>query len=170
MSEDDAIDALRSLKKGCKPTRVSEVSISKSSFSFGYLSDAHIGHKQFQPKLFQYMVKFFKEKKPDFILNTGDHLEGMSGRPGHVYEMNRIGFDQQFKYAVELYSQLDEFPHYGIDGNHDQWFFKKNDGGMIVGEAFVQSLKNYVHLGQDEGDLVVNNIKIKLFHGNDGTA
>jgi hypothetical protein len=116
------------------------------------------------------MVGFFKERKPDFILNAGDNLEGMSGRPGHIYELNCVGFKQQFNYCLELYKQLDEFDHYGIDGNHDQWYFKKNDGGVVVGEELEKSLKNYHHLGQDEGDIVVNKIKIKLYHGGDGTA
>ena len=170
LTEDEAIVALRSFKKGSRPVKHGSVTISRKSFSFGYLSDAHIGHKQFQPKLFEYLVKFFKREKPDFILNTGDHLEGMSGRPGHVYELDHVGFQQQFNYAKELYGQLDMFTHYGIDGNHDQWFYKKNDNGVVVGEELQKSLKNYRHLGQDEGDLEVNNIKIKLFHGNDGTA
>ena len=170
MTEGEVVDALKSLKKGCKPVKASKISISGKSFAFGYFSDSHIGHKQFQPELFEYMVRFFKREKPDFIMNPGDHLEGMSGRPGHVYEMNRIGFSQQFKYAVELYSQLDTITHYGIDGNHDSWFFKKNDNGVIVGEELEKAVKNYHHLGQDEGDIVVNNIKIKLFHAGDGTA
>lgn len=170
MTEDEAILALRSLKRGFRPSKPKAVTISGKSFAFGYLSDPHIGHKQFQPKLFDYMIKYFKREKPDFILNPGDHLEGMSGRPGHIYEMTHIGFHQQFEYAKGLYSQLDAFTHYGIDGNHDQWYFKKNDGGVVVGEEFQKSLKNYHHLGQDEGDLVVGGIKIKLYHGGDGTA
>jgi len=170
MTEDEAVVALRSLRRGQKPTKSSAITISNRSFAFGYFTDSHIGHKQFQPKLFDYMVKFFKREKPDFILNAGDHLEGMSGRPGHVYELTHVGFNQQFEYAKGLYSQLDNFPHYGIDGNHDQWYFKKNDNGVVVGEELQKSLKNYHHLGQDEGDLVVSGIKIKLYHGGDGTA
>lgn len=170
MTDDEAILTLRSLKKGCRPTHTSHIVISNKSFAFGYFSDSHIGHKMFQPELFDYMVKYFKREKPDFILNPGDHLEGMSGRPGHVYELNQVGFNQQFNYAKQLYGELDQFDHYGIDGNHDQWYFKKNDNGVVVGEEFQKSLKKYHHLGQDEGDLVVNNIKIKLFHANDGTA
>jgi len=170
LTETDALDALRSLKRGCRPSRTGKITISSKCFAFGYFSDPHIGHKMFQPKLFEYMVKFLKGQKPDFILNSGDHLEGMSGRPGHVYEMNRIGFAQQFAYAKQLYGELDQFDQFGIDGNHDQWFFKKNDNGVIVGEELEKGVKNYHHLGQDEGDLVVNNIKIKLFHGGDGTA
>lgn len=170
LSEKEAVALINSFNKSRKPIKPPKVYISDDSFSFGYFSDAHIGHKQFRADLFTYMVKLFKQRKPDFILNAGDNLEGMSGRPGHVYELDYVGFRQQINRCIELYKQLDEFDHYGIDGNHDQWYFKKNDGGVIVGEELQKALKNYHHLGQDEGDLVVNKIKIKLFHGGDGTA
>jgi predicted phosphodiesterase len=94
----------------------------------------------------------------------------MSGRPGHVYELNQIGFEQQFKYAVQLYGELDNFDHYGIDGNHDQWFYKKNDNGTVVGAELQRSLKRYHNLGQDEGDLNISGLRIKLYHAGDGTA
>jgi len=170
LSEEEAVDLLKSLKRGRSPSNTFKVTISAKSFSFGYFSDAHIGNKVFNPQLFEYMVKFFQREKPDFILNPGDHLEGMSGRPGHVYELSHIGLSQQLGYAEKLYSQLDNFDHYGIDGNHDQWFFKKGDNGVIVGEELSKRLKKYHHLGQDEGDLEVSGIKIKLFHAGDGTA
>lgn len=116
LTDSEVVVALKSMRS--QPQRESvKIPISGKSFMFGYFSDAHIGNKKFNAKLFDYMVRFFQKEKPDFILNPGDHLEGMSGRPGHVYELDRIGFDQQFKRAVELYSQLDNFEHYGIDGN-----------------------------------------------------
>ena len=170
LTDVEAIDTLKSLKRGRKRIDSSKITISGDSFCFGYFSDAHIGSSMFQPELFAYMVKFFQEQKPDFILNAGDHLEGMSGRPGHVYELSQIGLSQQLKYAVELYSQLDNFDHYGIDGNHDQWYFKKNDNGVVVGEELAKSLKKYHHLGQDEGNMEINGIRIRLVHAGDGTA
>lgn len=117
LTEDEALHTLRSLKRGQRAVDTTKITISDSSFSFGYFSDAHIGSRYFDPKLFAYMVKFFQREKPDFILNPGDHLEGMSGRPGHVYELSQVGLSQQLNYAVKLYTQLDNFTHYGIDGN-----------------------------------------------------
>ena len=170
LTESEALLALKSLKHSHKSVDESKIVISGNSFSFGYFTDAHIGHSKFDPELFAYMVKYFKMMKPDFILNAGDNLEGMSGRPGHVYELSHVGLAQQLKYAVSLYKQLSEFPHYGIDGNHDMWYFQKNDNGVIVGEELEKSVPNYHHLGQMEGHHTVNGIRIMLFHGNDGTA
>ena len=169
MTDEEAIVALKSLKRQ-RPSGVRSIPISRSSFSFGYFSDPHIGNKKFNRELFDYMVRFFRQEKPDFILNPGDHLEGMSGRPGHVYELDHIGFDAQYKRAIELYSQLDNFDHYGIDGNHDMWYQKKGDQGMVVGIALELGLKNFHNLGQDEGDITVSGIRIKLYHAGDGTA
>ncbi len=169
LTEADAIAALRSLKSE-KPGEVRRVPLGKKSFTFGYFSDAHIGHKKFNDEMFDYMVRFFRAEKPDMILNPGDHLEGMSGRPGHVYELAQIGFDQQIERAKQLYSQLDQFDHYGIDGNHDQWYYIKGDNGTVVGKALEAGVTNYHHLGQDEGNLNIDGVKIRLFHANDGTA
>lgn len=160
---------LKSLKSD-KPRKARSIPISTNSFSFGYFSDAHIGQKMFRADLFDYMVRFFLQEKPDFILNPGDHLEGMSGRPGHVYELEHIGFHEQFKRAVKLYKMLSGFQHYGIDGNHDEWYYKKSDIGLIVGAELEKHVPNYVHLGQGEGNLEVSGVKIKLYHGGDGTA
>lgn len=170
LTEEEAVDALKSLKKRRRPIDMTKIVISGESFSFGYFSDPHIGSKYFNVELFAYMVKLFQREKPDFILNPGDHLEGMSGRPGHVYELSQIGLSQQLKYAVKLYGQLDNFDHYGIDGNHDQWYFKKNDNGVVVGEELQKSLKKFHNLGQDEATLDINGIRIMLYHGGDGTA
>lgn len=146
-----------------------KLNISKDYFKYMYMSDTHIGHKFFKYNLFEKVLAYEKVFKPDFIIHSGDHLEGMSGRPGHIYELSHIGFDAQIKEAVRLYSQL-ETKMYGIDGNHDEWYEKKNNGGIIVGNELESKLKNFTNLGQMEGDLEVNGVHIKLFHGNDGTA
>lgn len=171
MTEQDAIKLLNSTSR--KPSKKRKFSINPDTCKYVYFSDAHIGEKHFDEPLFYQMLDVIKQEKPDFVLDVGDHLEGMSGRPGHVYELDLIGFDQQFKKAVELYQQIPA-PIFGIDGNHDDWYNKKNSAGVIVGEQLEQALDNYTHLGVWEGDLEVgsgrNKIWIKLFHANDGTA
>ena len=116
------------------------------------------------------MRRVFKNEGIEFILHPGDHLEGMSGRPGHIYELSLIGYTDQMNRAVELYNSL-ETNIYGIDGNHDQWYAKKNDMGIIVGEELEKRVPQYINLGQDEGDLIIRpGITTKLFHAADGTA
>ncbi len=136
----------------------------------GVFSDCHIGAREFDEPFFRQMVKIFKKEDVSRIYDVGDHLEGMSNRPGHVYQLSQIGFSQQMKKAEEMYSLL-HTNIFGIDGNHDQWYQKKSDQGIIVGEELEKRVKNYHHLGQDEANLKVGrNVTIKLVHPGDGTA
>jgi predicted phosphodiesterase len=112
-----------------------------------------------------------KRDSCEFVLHPGDHLEGMSGRPGHVYELAQIGYEAQADRCIDLYSQIPkEIPIYGIDGNHDNWFKSKHDIGIVVGKQLENRLPNYHHLGEWEGTLPVSHVRIMLFHANDGTA
>jgi hypothetical protein len=121
--------------------------------------------------LWDKMCRAFKQEGVEFIVTPGDHLEGMSGRPGHIYELDQIGFQKQIEYAIRLYKQLPNIPIYGIDGNHDGWYFKKNNGGLIVGKELENMVKNYHNLGQYEGEVIIGGKTIlQLFHANDGTA
>lgn len=168
ISENELETILKSSKKRDDDV-AKKIDVGSKKFYYAYFSDAHIGHKKFLPEAFDNMLKLIRMYKPDFVLNIGDTLEGMSGRPGHIYELTHIGFHQQINYAKELLSQIN-IPIYGIDGNHDEWYEKKSDIGLIVGNELDLRIKNYNHLGQMEGDLNVDGIKIKLFHANDGTA
>jgi len=151
-------------------SRTAVLPISREHIKFGYFSDPHIGHKEFREDGFDKARRFFKEEKVDFIAVPGDHLEGMTSIPGHIYELSHIGFQNQINYAASLYNTLDK-PIYGIDGNHDERYYNKNDAGVIVGEELEKRVKNYKHLGQMEGHIKLgNNSDIMLFHPNDRSA
>lgn len=167
LSEQEVLNIIKSSR--AKPGQEKKLYISNKSFSYLYFSDPHIGHEQFKPQLFDKMVRLTHKYKPDFSINIGDTLEGMSGRDGHIYELTHQGFKQQSSYAHELLQQI-PIPLFMIDGNHDMWYFNKNNGGLVVGEELASKNNNITFLGQMEGDLNVDGIKIKLFHGNDGTA
>ena len=158
---------LRSSKGKLNTTK--KINLSSTSLFYGYISDTHIGHDKFDENLFLQAANKFNKEKVDFVIHPGDHLESMSGRPGHIYELTHLGFNKQIEYCRNLYSEI-KCKIYGINGNHDEWFKEKNNTGADVGEYLEKSLKNYVHLGSWEGDLLINNLKIKLFHGNSGTS
>ena len=167
LTEKEAAILLQSARG--KPFPGAKLDVSNKGFMYMRISDTHIGHEKFLPELFDLVIKMEKKYKPDFIIHSGDHLEGMSGRPGHIYELTHVGFDQQMNYCTDLYSQL-KSTMFGIDGNHDEWYAKKSNNGVIVGNELERRLDNFVNLGQMEGDLLVNGIHIKLFHANDGTS
>jgi DNA polymerase II small subunit/DNA polymerase delta subunit B len=160
---------IKNSKKYINNEETKKLNIGSKKFYYAYFSDSHIGHKEFKPQVYEQMLRLITKYKPDFVFNMGDTLEGMSNRPGHIYELSHIGFSQQFNYAKELLSQI-EIPIYGIDGNHDGWYEQKSNIGIIVGEELQRTIPNYNNLGQMEGDLNIDGIQIKLFHGNDGSA
>lgn len=172
------LDAILQSGRGKKPISVPHLDISDKHFRYGYFGDAHIGHSRFHEELWDKMVRLFKQESVDFIVDAGDHLEGMSNRPGHVYELatveengySGIGYKNQMAKAVELFNQL-PVKTYGIDGNHDAWYFKPQNMGVVVGEGLEEKVENYTHIGQMEGDIeAAPGIIIKLYHPNDGTA
>lgn len=170
IDEKEALAIIKSARE--KPTSKRLHRTRCKNVRYGYISDTHIGQQEFDEELFKEATKRFNAEV-DFVIHPGDHLEGMSGRPGHVYELALIGFQQQLNKAVELYNDI-EVPMYGIDGNHDQWFKQKGDIGAIVGQELGARVPNYTHLGEWEGDLEIGagarKISMKLVHPGDGTA
>jgi predicted phosphodiesterase len=139
---------------------------------FGVISDTHIGEKHFDEGLFKFAGETFKKNGVEVVYHVGDILEGMSGRPGHIYELAQIGFSQQINYATSLFKKhFKDFKLFGITGNHDQWYKNKNNGGVDVGEEVQARIPNFQYLGENEADIHLGEgIYLKLFHANDGTA
>jgi len=137
----------------------------------GIFSDCHIGQEMFDEPFFRHMVKTFKKEKVDKIYQVGDILEGMSGRDGQIYELSEIGYQNQMEKAIKMFNLLKSFQVYGIDGNHDEWYQKKANMGIIVGRELEKNVPHYTHLGQMEADVELRpDITMKLYHGRDGTA
>lgn len=143
---------------------------SNKHVKFGVISDTHIGEKAFDEELLLKAFKYFKKEKVDAIYHVGDISEGMSGREGHIYALNKIGFTNQINYIEELFKQTDK-QIFAITGNHDQWYQKKNNSGADIGVELERRLPNFKYLGMNEADVkLTHNITMKLFHPNDGTA
>src|SRR6267142_2811085 len=68
------------------------VHFSTNLVRFGYFSDPHIGNKCFDWKLWKTMCAFFKKVGIKVVYSPGDIVDGMSGRPGSIYELDAIGF------------------------------------------------------------------------------
>jgi len=93
----------------------------------------------------------------------------MSNRPGHIYELTHLGYDQQKALAVEVFGQWKDSPIYAIDGNHDRWFLKSN--GAKVVKDIAEVLPNFDFIGHDEGDISLKGkATLKLWHGEDGNS
>lgn len=135
----------------------------------GWFGDTHIGSVYTNYDFIREIRETFAKAKVDMVVHTGDLTEGMSNRPGHIYECSELGFDAQKERAVELMSEFDWCPLYMIDGNHDRWYIKSN-GALIVKDV-CDRIENAEFLGHDEGDIVLTEgVRIKLWHGEDGSS
>jgi predicted phosphodiesterase len=152
---------------GIQGSRRSVVTRDGETIKFGFLTDTHIGSKYFHRENLDEAFSTFDSEGCEFIVHSGDVTEGMSNRPGHVYELTEIGYTAQRDKAVELLSEW-ERPFYFIDGNHDRWFIKSS--GAFIVDDIVSHLPNAEYLGSDEGEVIVNGAVIRLYHGEDSSS
>lgn len=135
----------------------------------GAMTDTHIGSDKMSPDRIYQAFEEFKKEKVDFITHSGDVTEGMSNRPGHIYELSALGYANQKALAVEIFKQWTTTDVYAIDGNHDRWFIKSN-GAKIV-EDIAKEVDNFHFIGHDEGDISLKGkATLKLWHGEDGNS
>lgn len=154
-----------------RPTKLHDHEFSGRHIKFGYYADPHVGHSQFSEPLWQIMLKRFKAEGVDRAYCPGDNVEGMSGRPGHIYELSHIGAHAQLAYASDLFGLADRLQFCIIDGNHDQWFKEKGNAGTVAGEELATRNKNVRFLGEWEADVrLASSVVMRLYHANDGTA
>lgn len=149
--------------------KVPVVSFSGKRIRFGTITDTHIGHKRSPVSRLEQAFDVFHQERVDFITHSGDITEGMSHRPGHIYELDHLGYDAQKDEAVRVFGQWSDTEIYAIDGNHDRWFIKSN--GAIIAKDIAAALTNFKFLGHDEGDISLDGkATIKLWHGEDASS
>lgn len=137
------------------------------TFKFLAASDLHIGSAYTNLQNIYDMLDVAKSEKCDFITLSGDITEGMSGRPGHVYELTDIGYEAQKERAIEVLGSTG-IKTYMIDGNHDRWYIKS--AGALIVKEICNAIPNAEFLGHDEGDIYVGGVKIRLWHGEDASS
>ena len=149
--------------------KVPIISFEGERVRIGAITDTHIGSVDFHEERLYQAFDEFKKSKVDFIVHAGDVLEGMSNRPGHIYELSHLGYDLQKTYATEILSQWTDTDIYAISGNHDRWYIKSS-GANALGDI-EKELKNYHFIGHDEGEISLKGKAVlRLWHGEDGSS
>lgn len=166
---DEEIEYFLSSDKRLKRHGFSKIDFTGDQFSFLALSDTHIGSSYYNA---DHLLAAFEEGKRQgcqFAVHSGDIVEGMSGRPGQIYELTDIGYTAQRNRAVEHLSQWG-LPMYAITGNHDHWFNTKSGVGIDIGEDIEQRVNGLHYLGVHEGILEIAGLRIMLWHGEDASS
>ena len=117
------------------------------------------------------MVAYFRREGIVHVYSPGDIVDGMSGRPGSIYELEAIGFQAQVKMAADFIDRLSPIHVYAISGNHDLFFKDKSNVDASIGQALESKCEHFHFLGDWEADVILGKgVTMKLFHANDGTA
>jgi predicted phosphodiesterase len=134
------------------------------------MSDTHYGSIYTDTSHSIAAITEFNKQKVDLVVHPGDITEGMMGRPGDVYELSHIGYKAQRAESIRMLDMIDA-PFYAISGNHDMSYTSKHGTGANIVEDICEGMKQKGHyLGHDEGDIQINGITIRLFHGGDGSS
>lgn len=147
-----------------------EIRLTGVHHRFVVISDTHVG-SIYSPDEWHEVVEDYVNAHPDVeaVLHCGDLVEGLKiSRAGtQMYELSEVGFEAQKKKAVELLAKYN-VPVYIISGNHDA-YYKEFAGANIV-HAVAEELDHVYHIGDDEGDIDIDGVKLRLFHGADGNS
>jgi predicted phosphodiesterase len=148
--------------------KVPVINFNGKHFCIGAFTDTHIGSSYFREERVYQAFEEFTKQKVDFIAHAGDVTEGMSNRPGQIYELDQLGYHAQRAKCVEVLSQWNG-KMYMISGNHDRWYLKSNGANIV--QDIAQMLPDAEFLGHDEGDISLNGkATLKLWHGEDGSS
>jgi predicted phosphodiesterase len=162
LDENEAIHFIRQLQKKPRRHNVHEHRYSEGKCKIGILSDTHIGSKYYNPKIMDEAIKQFSDV--DAIYHSGDIIEGMSNREGHIYELDVLGTSNQVNLAVDILNQFNK-PIYFITGNHDEWSKKKSDQGYEVGPELERRIKDSKFLGEYSADIKLSpGVTMRLTH------
>jgi len=163
---------LKAIANGARVTagqsRIPTVNFTGEHIKIGYLTDTHLGSVYCNPDHIYAAFSEFEKEGVDFICHSGDVTEGMSHRPGHVYELTHIGYAAQKQHAIEVMGKAPA-PLYMIDGNHDRWYIKSN--GALIVQDIAEAIEHATFLGHDEGDINLgSSATLKMWHGEDGNS
>lgn len=144
-----------------------KIDFSGTSFRFCFMTDTHFGSVFFKEELYFKMLEEAEKQNVDAYFHAGDVTEGMSGRPGQIYELTHLGAHHQREYAIKLLRDIKK-PLYVIDGNHDRWVAKSS--GTLIVKDICDALPNAHFLGHDQGVIDIKKSKIMLWHGEDSSS
>jgi DNA polymerase II small subunit/DNA polymerase delta subunit B len=114
--------------------------------------DWHVGHQNFRYDVLDGMKKIIKKEKIEEIYHTGDLIEGMSNREGHIYELRTLGVTNHIDEVVDIINDLNK-TFYFINGNHDLWAKMKSNQGFNTGKNIEEQCPKAIYLGDMKAEV-----------------
>jgi len=136
---------------------------------FGVVGDTHFGSIWQQPTLLNDSYDKFVKAKCDFVLHTGDLVDGENIFKGQKYDVFLIGADNQKQYAIDKYPKRKGLVTYMISGNHDLDYQKTN--GIDIVKAVAEKRDDIKYCGQIGAYIEFGKkTKAYLYHPGGGTS
>lgn len=129
------------------------------------ISDTHLASKYDRLDILRYLYQKAEDKKINYILHSGDLVDGKSNRPQHIYQLKETSYTGQRDYAIDNYPKSD-IKTFIVSGNHEAMWYKQC-GADILKDITTQR-KDLIYLGSDCEDLKIGKLKIRLYHGKGG--
>ena len=152
------------------PKEVNEPWAGQKEIIFGLMSDTHLCNKKQQ---LTYLNQFYDEcaaRGVQTVYHAGDISDGFyKNRPDHIFELLKIGFDEQADYIVEKYPHRDGIVTRFITGNHDATHIK--NGGADIGKRIASRREDMEYLGYMSAKIwLTPQCDLDLFHPLDGAT
>lgn len=142
---------------------------SDDTITFGLMGDTQLNSKYTQ---ITYLHQFYDECKRcgvSEIYHTGDIDDGEKMRPGHEYELYKLGANEHIAEIIRVYPKIEGVKTYFITGNHDASFRKLC--GLDIGEMIADKREDMIYLGRDVCTVnITPKISMMMRHPWDGTA
>lgn len=143
--------------------------LKKTTYTFGVVSDTHLGSKCQQLTLLKSAYAEFDRMNVDFVAHAGDLVDGHKMYKGQEYELFMHSADEQRNYAVQHYPKLKNGKKtYVIAGNHDE-SFKKSAGYNIVRDICTKR-PDMVYEGMIGATFNIGKLRIEMVHPSGGVS
>jgi hypothetical protein len=169
LTDKDIDKIVEAMKRFRFPIIPKNIVFSKKKMIFGVISDIHAGSKFYRPDILRHAALNFKRRNVDFIINAGDSIEGINRqRPEQIFELdpiNGFGITEQAEYLGREFKQFGNLKVYSAEaqGSHGGWSIREQrlDIGKFLA---MNATPQYIFVGYDEPDIVVNGLTIRIRH------
>jgi UDP-2,3-diacylglucosamine pyrophosphatase LpxH len=135
----------------------------------GIVSDVHYGSKSCKKEHFNEMYDTFASRGVKQVFNAGDLTDGTSVYRGQLYNLSKIGYEEQAQEVIKEHPKKRGIKSYLIMGNHDADYMKHQGADIIKYITACRSdLENcgiYYARFKDVND----GIKLDMFHPDGGS-
>jgi len=131
------------------------------------ISDTHLASQYDRLDILKYLYEEAERRGVNYILHSGDMVDGRSTRPQHIYELKETSYSGQRDYVIDKYP-VSEIPTFIISGNHEAMWYKNNGTDII--KDICKQRQDLHYLGSDCEDLMIGKLRIRLYHGIGGSS